>query len=113
MPLHIHWLSSSVLITRIVTKVVLGFCANIQLPGNDSADDSADNFTLVHITLVSSRCVGVRSSMAAPGAFTDDEFESCAKEIMEPDLEGWDFFLESMGFKFDRKYDEVLKLLSY
>ena len=47
-----------------------------------------------------------------PGAFRDEEFESVAKEILEPELEGWDFFLESMGFKFYRKYEEVYTQLT-
>ena len=42
-----------------------------------------------------------------PGVFTDEEFEKAAKEVIDPDLDGWEFFVESHGTKIYRKYKEV------
>lgn len=42
-----------------------------------------------------------------PGVFPDEEFEKAAKELAEPDLVGWEFFVESHGTKIFRKYKEV------
>ncbi len=42
-----------------------------------------------------------------PGVFTDEEFEKAAKELSEPDLVGWEFFVESHSTKIYRKYREV------
>ena len=41
------------------------------------------------------------------GLFTDDEFLNAAKQVQNPDLPGWEFFVESMGVKMYRKYSEV------
>ena len=43
-----------------------------------------------------------------PGVFTDEEFEKVACEVVSPDLNGFEFFVESHGTKFYRKYREVL-----
>lgn len=43
-----------------------------------------------------------------PGVFTDEEFEKVAREVVSPDLNGFEFFVESHGTKFYRKYREVL-----
>ena len=40
-------------------------------------------------------------------AFSDDEFRKAALELENPDLEGYEFFLESMNIKFYRRYREV------
>ena len=42
-----------------------------------------------------------------PGVFTDEDFERAVNEIDKPDLEGWEFFIESMNTKIYRKYKEV------
>lgn len=42
-----------------------------------------------------------------PCVFTDEEFARAVGEITTPDLEGWEFFVESMGTKIYRKYKEV------
>ncbi len=42
-----------------------------------------------------------------PGVFTDEEFEKAARELGEPDLVGWEFFVESHNTKIYRKYKEV------
>lgn len=42
-----------------------------------------------------------------PGVFTDDDFARAVREINTPDLEGWEFFVESLGTKIYRKYKEV------
>ena len=42
-----------------------------------------------------------------PGVFTDEEFEKVAREVVAPDLNGFEFFVESHGTKFFRKYKEV------
>ena len=42
-----------------------------------------------------------------PGVFTDEEFEKVAHEVVSPDLAGFEFFVESHGTKFYRKYREV------
>ena len=44
-----------------------------------------------------------------PGVFTDEEFEKMAREVVAPDLTGFEFFVESHGTKFYRKYREVLR----
>ena len=44
-----------------------------------------------------------------PGVFTDEEFERAVAEIAKPDLEGWEFFIESMNTKIYRKYKEVCR----
>ena len=41
------------------------------------------------------------------GVFTDEEFERAAKEVLEPDINGWEFFVESKGTKIYRNYKEV------
>ena len=40
-------------------------------------------------------------------AFSDEEFRKAANEISNPDLEGYEFFLEAMDIKFYRRYREV------
>lgn len=40
-------------------------------------------------------------------AFSDEEFKKAAMEMTNPNLEGYEFFLESMNIKFYRKYREV------
>ena len=47
-----------------------------------------------------------------PGVFTDEEFEQVARQVVSPDLNGFEFFVESHGTKFYRKYKEVLHSLS-
>ena len=42
-----------------------------------------------------------------PGVFTDEEFERAGKEVVEPELDGWEFYVESMNTKIYRKYKEV------
>lgn len=42
-----------------------------------------------------------------PGMFTDDEFEKVAQEVLKPDITEYEFFVESYGTKFYRKYLEV------
>ena len=42
-----------------------------------------------------------------PGAFTEEEFEKAANEIVNPDLTGYEFFVESHGTKIYRHYREV------
>ena len=42
-----------------------------------------------------------------PGVFTEEEFEKMAREVVSPDLTGYEFFVESHGTKFYRKYREV------
>ena len=41
------------------------------------------------------------------GVFTDEDFERAAKEVLDPDINGWDFFVESRGTKIYRNYNEV------
>lgn len=40
-------------------------------------------------------------------AFSDEEFKKAAMELPNPDLEGYEFFLESSNIKFYRRYREV------
>ena len=40
-------------------------------------------------------------------AFSDEEFKKAARELPNPDLEGYEFFLESSNIKFYRRYREV------
>lgn len=42
-----------------------------------------------------------------PGVFTEEDFLSAVREISNPYLEGWEFFVEAMGTKIYRKYKEV------
>lgn len=42
-----------------------------------------------------------------PGTFTQDEFEQAAKEVVNPDLSDYEFFVESHGTKIYRHYREV------
>ena len=42
-----------------------------------------------------------------PGVFTDEEFLKAAKELNEPDLNGWEFLVECMNTKIYRHYIEV------
>lgn len=42
-----------------------------------------------------------------PGLFTDEEFEKVAYEVLQPDITEYEFFVESYGTKFYRKYLEV------
>lgn len=44
------------------------------------------------------------------GLFTDNDFLKAAKQVQNPDLEGWEFFVESMGVKLYRKFSEVGQL---
>ena len=41
------------------------------------------------------------------GVFTDEDFERAAKEVLDPDINGWEFFVESRGTKIYRNYKEV------
>ncbi len=45
------------------------------------------------------------------GLFTDDDFLKAARQVQNPDLTGWEFFVESTGVKMYRKYSEVITLL--
>ena len=47
------------------------------------------------------------SIVNAVGAFTEDDIIKIAPEVVKPDLEGWEFFVESMGVQIHRKYKEV------
>ena len=47
------------------------------------------------------------------GVFTDEDFERAAKEVLEPDINGWEFFVESRGTKIYRNYKEVGIMLSF
>ena len=42
-----------------------------------------------------------------PGVFTEEDFARAVRDIASPDLEGWEFLVESMGTKIYRKYKEV------
>ena len=42
--------------------------------------------------------------------FRDEEFERVAQEVVEPDLNGWDFFVESQGFRIYRRYEAVSQI---
>ena len=42
-----------------------------------------------------------------PGAFTEYEFEDAAREVVNPDLTNYEFFVESHGTKIYRHYKEV------
>ena len=42
-----------------------------------------------------------------PGVFTQQEFEEAAKEVVNPDLTGYEFFVESHGTTIYRHYREV------
>ena len=41
------------------------------------------------------------------GVFTDEDFERAAKEVLDPNINGWEFFVESRGTKIYRNYKEV------
>ncbi len=47
------------------------------------------------------------------GLFTDEDFTKAALQVQNPDFEGWEFFVESMGVKMYRKYSEVSQSLNY
>ena len=40
-------------------------------------------------------------------AFCDEEFLKVCKELDEPQVDGWEFFVESHGVTIYRLYDEV------
>lgn len=42
-----------------------------------------------------------------PGAFSAAEFLEAAKEVVNPDLSGYEFFVESHGTKIYRHFREV------
>ena len=42
-----------------------------------------------------------------PKVFSDEEFERFAREVAGPDLEGWEYFVESTGVTIHRRYKEV------
>lgn len=42
-----------------------------------------------------------------PGAFTEEEFREAGKQVVNPDLSGYEFFVESHGTKIYRHYREV------
>ena len=46
-----------------------------------------------------------------PGMFTDEEFEKVAHEVLQPDITNYEYFVESYGTKFYRKYNEVRILI--
>ena len=46
-----------------------------------------------------------KTSMAV--AFQDDEFTKICKELEDPQVDGWEFFVESHGVTIYRLYDEV------
>ena len=39
--------------------------------------------------------------------FSDDEFIRVAKQVNEPDFTGYEFYIETMGVTFYRKYREA------
>lgn len=41
------------------------------------------------------------------GAFADEEFERVAKEVIDPDLTDFEFFVESHNTRIYRRYKEV------
>lgn len=41
------------------------------------------------------------------GLFSDEDFLKAAKQVQNPNFEGWEFFVEAMGVKMYRKYSEV------
>ncbi|KAG9343703.1 hypothetical protein JZ751_013081 [Albula glossodonta] len=45
--------------------------------------------------------------------FTDEQFQEAWKELDEPQLEGWEFFTETMGVKIYRLYDKETGLYEY
>ena len=47
------------------------------------------------------------SIVNAVGTFTDDDIIKIAPEVVNPVLDGWEFFVESMGVQIHRKYREV------
>lgn len=48
--------------------------------------------------------VGMRHG---PGVFTQEEFEKAARQVVSPDISEFEYFIESHGTKFYRKYREV------
>ncbi len=46
-----------------------------------------------------------------PGVFSDEEFEKASQEVVNPDLSGFEFFVESHGTKIYRNYKEVREVL--
>ena len=43
-----------------------------------------------------------------PGLFPDVDFTNAIHELDNPDLNGWDFFVESKGVTIYRQYNEVI-----
>ena len=43
-----------------------------------------------------------------PGEFTDEEFERAAREIANPNIAKYEFFVESHGTKIYRRYIQVI-----
>lgn len=41
------------------------------------------------------------------GLFKDEDFLQAAKQVQNPQLEGWELFVESMGVKIYKRYIEV------
>ena len=39
--------------------------------------------------------------------FTDEEFQDACRQLDAPDTTGYEFFVESVGVKIYRKYNEV------
>jgi len=42
-----------------------------------------------------------------PGVFSDEEFQAVAHEVVSPQISEYEFFVESYGTKFYRKYNQV------
>lgn len=47
------------------------------------------------------------------GLFTDEDFIKAAKQVQNPDIQGWELFVECMGVKMYRKYSEVNNIYIY
>lgn len=43
--------------------------------------------------------------------FSDDEFIQVAKQVNDPDFTGYEFYMETMGVTFYRKYREAHVIL--
>jgi len=46
-------------------------------------------------------------SVVNTSVFPDEEFVSVAKQVNDPDFTGYEFYIETMGVKFYRKYREA------
>lgn len=59
-----------------------------------------------------SGCCAMAEQQQQKLSFTQEDFEKVAQEVLNPDLTGYEFFVESHGTKIYRHYKEVASYLA-